>query len=491
MTLVRALPVIIFLAVTLPLAFVLNVWQDDAYTLHTTRDGIAYAFSQAIGFEANAPLYFVLMTFWRHLNESAVWARLFSVFCAAGAVACVPALVKRYLLGLPWLPVTLAVALNPLTVWAGLEIRVYAMVILLSAILLLLFFDAFIAENAGTRSRVLYGAACIVAAYTQYYLLFLIAAQGVVLLFRRRSALPAYILTQCATLAAFVPLASVVSSQLRQFGSGVIPPTLPQSFRWVTQILAVYLFPLNALPASHLLYAALAVCALAALVMCSRYYAGNGKPLMMQILGGGYLFFVLGLFIAREQIFTRHAASLLIPVLLSAFSLFTFLRMPARSRAVAAFAILSIFIDVAALFATYRHLAKPGDWIRVASFISEREAPNQPIAVFEAENALPLDYYYHGKNRVVAVPRAIDFKRFDQRNFVVRSASDIAGPLRRAHGNGAVWFVTAGECNAANIQFGCGVVEDYVASHYRVVETHRFYKSTVRLLEPVSIQSRR
>ncbi|HEV7180287.1 MAG TPA: hypothetical protein VGN11_10450, partial [Candidatus Baltobacteraceae bacterium] len=64
------------------LAYVLNIWQDEAYTLQTTSRGIVYAFHQAVAFEQSAPLYFLALTLWRHINDSVFFLRLFSVLCA-------------------------------------------------------------------------------------------------------------------------------------------------------------------------------------------------------------------------------------------------------------------------------------------------------------------------------------------------------------------------------------------------------------------------
>ncbi len=66
------------LLVTLPLAWLLNIWQDEAYTLQTTSNGVAYAFHQALSFEQNAPLYFVLISLWRSLGDGIFYLRLFS-----------------------------------------------------------------------------------------------------------------------------------------------------------------------------------------------------------------------------------------------------------------------------------------------------------------------------------------------------------------------------------------------------------------------------
>ena len=84
------------LAITLPLASLLNIWQDEAYTLETTSRGIGYAFAQAVGFEQNAPLYFVVISIWRHLGDGIFHLRLFSVACIAVTVLLTPAIARRY-----------------------------------------------------------------------------------------------------------------------------------------------------------------------------------------------------------------------------------------------------------------------------------------------------------------------------------------------------------------------------------------------------------
>ena len=102
----------------LPLAYVLNVWQDEAYTLHTTSGTLAYAFHESIGFEQNAPLYFLLLTLWRHIDGSVFFLRLFSVLCCAGTIVLTPALARRYLPRIDPIFPTLAVACNPFFIWA-------------------------------------------------------------------------------------------------------------------------------------------------------------------------------------------------------------------------------------------------------------------------------------------------------------------------------------------------------------------------------------
>ncbi|MGA8098444.1 MAG: glycosyltransferase family 39 protein, partial [Candidatus Cybelea sp.] len=177
------------LAVTLPLAYILNLWQDEAYTLQTTGHGLAYAFHQALAFEQNAPLYFVFLAALRHLGTSIFFLRLPSVLCIAVAVALVPELARRYIPAIDAGLVTLVAAWNPFVIWAAVEMRVYALIIVLSALLLLTFFDAFLVRTPSKASAFAYAVCCILALYTQYYLGFLIAAQALTLVLVHRRAI--------------------------------------------------------------------------------------------------------------------------------------------------------------------------------------------------------------------------------------------------------------------------------------------------------------
>jgi hypothetical protein len=138
-----------------------------------------------------------------------------------------------------------------------------------------------------------------------------------------------------------------------------------------------------------------------------------------------------------------------------------------------------VLLSLASLARTYASGANSGDWIRVTRYLEGNERPGEPIAVFEAENALPLEYYYHGPNRIVPVPEAVDFHRYDVTAFVVRSSAQLASALPRQD---RMWLVTAGACNSANIAFGCTTLERYVCEHYRVESDVAFHGSRVRRL---------
>jgi hypothetical protein len=62
--------VIIFhLLIALPLAYILNIWVDEASSLYTTENGLLQAFRNVFADEKQAPLYFLLLSLWREINH--------------------------------------------------------------------------------------------------------------------------------------------------------------------------------------------------------------------------------------------------------------------------------------------------------------------------------------------------------------------------------------------------------------------------------------
>ena len=466
------------LAITVPLGALLNIWQDEAYTLQTTGSSFGYAFRHAIGFEQNAPLYFLLMTAWRHAGENIFFLRLFSIVSIAIAVFLVPALVERYVPRANAALVTAAVALNPFVIWAAVELRLYAFVILLSALLLLSYYEAIAAERPSKGAVALY-ALCIAAAlYTQYYLAFLVAAQAVTTVLYHRRSLARYLIAFGAGIVAFSPMLAIVPQQVANFKGGFAPPSLLHAVAGLGGILARYVLPLPV--HANALYVVLLVAAAAAVLIARRAIAPRPNGEILVMTGCAFLLFGVASYVSGVLILDRHAASLYLPATLSVFAVLTLWRRPASDRLSAAFTAVAIVFSLVALARTYHGLAKPGDWIRADAYIQAHERPGEPIVVFEAENALPMAFYYRGPNRVVAIPQGVDFRRYDVREFVIQDEAQLASAMP---GQRRIWLVTAGGCHSANLQFGCPALERYVGTRYRVESDASFVGSRVRLLE--------
>lgn len=471
--------VVLNLAIALPLAYALNIWQDEAYTLHTTAHGIQYALQQAVTFEQNAPLYFLIIVALRHVSESIFFLRGFSVLCAAATVSIVPSIVRRYIPNADAGAVAVVVACNPFVIWAAVEMRVYALIVFMSALLLLSFYDAFMKETESRWTAAGYAVVVALSLYTQYYLAFIVAAQAIaVALWYRRGAFR-FVGACLAAGIAFAPMLATIPSQVGNFRSGFASPSVGHSFATLALILWHFLVPLP-FPGVRLVYAGLTLIAAIVLLRYRPSFTVSGGGAVVAVAAGAVVLFAGGTYAAGVHVLNRHAASLYIPATMSVFAIIAALRVPSRARIAAYAAAGLVVLSLLTLASTYRALANPGDWIRVTSYIRSHERSGEPIAVFEAENALPFTYYYRGPNEVVPIPKGVNFQDYDVTDFIIRDASQLRAVMPRAQ---RMWLITAGGCTSANVAFGCSTLERFVAAHYLVLSDTPFYQSRVRLLE--------
>src|SRR5687768_10173062 len=93
----KFLLIIIFLhlAIALPLSLQINIWADEASTLYTTQNGFFRAFQNLFTDEKQAPLYFLLLSLWRKINDSVFFARLFSVLFSLLSIIAFARLAQR------------------------------------------------------------------------------------------------------------------------------------------------------------------------------------------------------------------------------------------------------------------------------------------------------------------------------------------------------------------------------------------------------------
>ncbi len=479
--------VLLNLAVTLPLASYLNIWGDEAYTLHTTGDGLGRALSQALHFELQAPLYFLLLSLWRKVDGSIFWARLFSVVCIALTVKISFELARRFFRGVHPGWVAACVALHPFAIWAAVEARVYAFVILLSALLLLLFFDGYLAERTERRARVLYIITAITALYTHYYLGFLlVACAAALLVLKRWRALLSYMLAMAAVALAFAPMLVVVRRQMTvNVQAAARQVSFLQSLKIISWRVQEYALPAGWEPLQFVrmwLVRALLVVVVALAIM--RRIRTDQKLLAVWsiwiVLCG---FYVAALLLTEESLMqARHAAGLFVPTLLLVFSLIAAV---GSRKILLAWVCLSAIFYALFLYGFYTPLAKQGDWRRVASFITATEKPNQPVLVFRGSAALPLSFYYSGQNALVPVPAGEDFDSFNLHDEVLASEEQIERALRERSPSehDEMWLVTDETCRYLDIDFRCDILEEFVAKNYETLESRSFFGSRVRLLK--------
>lgn len=479
--------VAVHLAITIPLAAILNIRLDEGYTLQTTGAGIRYAWNQAAHFELQPPLFFILLTIWRKIDHGILFARFFSVICVALAVLVVFRVARSYLPEVSPVAVALIVALNPFTIWCALDIRVYGWALLLSALLLLLLHEGFLAESDSRRARWLYLVVAAAALYTQYYLGFLLLGGGVVLLLQRRwRALRIYILTMAGVAVLFIPLLAQLFSQFFVHSKDVTQYdsfwTTLNNFLWIVK---GHVFPAESAKIESvrwwLLVLGLPLLVLLAVRNRSRISWRNFGPLWTILFVMLPFFFVLRYRTGYDFFQPKHTVALFFPAVLSFIGL---VWVAGRRRAVIIWTGVALVASLVSLYAVYRPLAKSGDWRRTAEYVTKHEQPGQAIVFFTPTGVLPFSYYYHGTNRLVAVPRPETFDTYDIERYVIRSEYDLRSTFPAIKPGEKLWLVTDNFCRLQTVEFNCPLLEDFVSRYYVVESDAELYGSRIRLLSP-------
>ena len=515
--------VFLHLVAVLPLGYFLNIWADEGSTLYTTGFGVAHALQHALNDEKQAPLYFWFLSLWREINHSIFFARFFSIVCSCLSIKLFSDLARRIFAGNAAILAAAFFALHPYLIWASLEIRVYALVILLSVGLLRLF-DAlyfqteFSAEpqsspgannrrnaqskklifSASSHLRASFTTLSIVALYTNYYLGFLLVGcfAALVILRKRREAVD-YLLRMFVAGIAFLPLIWTVKKQLAMNTSSFqAEKSIGEILRILWNLLLTFVLPTEiftpetttGISIFRVWFVRSAVLAILFLIVKNRL-----KPAEKTIVFGtisavvtAFLFAAYYL-IGGDYVGVRHAAVLFVPlilfVLLILREVLTNAAPPARKVTAAGLTILYSIFFIYAIYAIYPNLTKRGDWARIAVFLEREEKPNQPIIIFTTFDALCLPNYYHGANRILPDEKFFDFELEaaagsadswkKQTDFIVSEIPPDAPEI---------WLVNNEKCR---VKDACLPLENFVRSNYTVIEEKQFDSETVRLLRKI------
>lgn len=492
------------LAIVLPLAFYLNVWADEGSTLHTTEHGFFQALQTALADEKQAPLYFWTLSWWREINHSIFFARLFSVLCSAAAIKVFADLTRRLFGGTTAILMTAFFALHPYLIWASLEIRVYSAVVLLSVGLLKLAHEGYFETDGRDRKRkqIYFILLSVVALYTNYYSGFTLAGIFFALLItKNRRAAKRYFLQMLIVGAAVAPLLWAIKSQFAANTSEFQPEkSVVEGLQILWNFALTFVLPTEITPPEtsttiSIVRLWLVRLALAAGIvwLVKKRRAPRERELIFGTVTATIFVFLLAAYfsLGANYVEIRHAAVLFAPLILFGGAILRGFS-DAESRANNTKSLISsnklkiaAGLTAAAFFAysiaaLYPHRAKRGDWARVGEYIERNELPQQPLIVFTAFDALTVPYHYHGANRVLPdekffewglegeIGAADSWRR--QTEFIV---SEIPADANE------IWLLTNDKCLVGQ---SCEPLENFVRANYTIIQEKDFYKEKVRLL---------
>ena len=490
--------IFLHLAIALPLAYSVNIWADEASTLYTTNNGFFRAFENLFSDEKQAPLYFLLLSLWRKINDSVFFARLFSVIFSISAIVAFARLAQRIWERKTALFITALFALHPYLFWASLEIRLYSFIIFITCLLFFFFYEGFLAEEnlsreedakARKRAQFFYVLVSIAALYTNYYLGFvLVGAFAALLVLRRWKEAKSYFLAMLVVGVAILPLFYIINLQFSDRGSSFQPEkSLVEGVRVLWNHFLTFALPTeiytteegSAFSFVRLWIVRLSI--LAVLVVLAR---NKLRDLDKNILAFGTIAAICGAFflfvyfqLGSGYVEIRHAAIYFVAIFIFVAALLVKI-LPKKSWIFAAILYAVFFSYSTAVL--YPNLTKRGDWARVAQFISEREKPDQPIIFFPAYDAISLPFYYHGANKILPDEKHFSFFTEAEPGNPNSFRKQIEFILSRIPPEAEeIWLLTNEKCE---IKRACEPLENFVAANYTIIEEKDFYKEKVRLL---------
>ena len=495
----KLLAILIFLhmAIALPMAYALTIWADEASTLYTTQHGFFRTFQNLFTDEKQAPLYFLLLSLWRTIDDSVFFARLFSVIFSLLAIVAFSRLARKIWEKRTALLLTALFALHPYLFWASLEIRLYSFVIFITCLLFSFFYDGFLDEKtvshegakAQRRARFFYALTSIVALYTNYYLGFLLVGAFVALLvLRRRTEAKSYFLRMLAVGVAILPLFYIISFQFSdraatyQTEKSIIDGVRILWNHFLTFVLPTEIYTTE--EGSALSFARLWIVRLAGLAALIVLFKNKLKQLDKNILAFGTIAAVCGAFflfvyfqLGSDYVEIRHAAVYFVAIFVFAGAVLVKV-LPEKAWLFAA--VLCAVFFAYSIAVMYPNLTKHGDWARVAAFIAEREKPNQPIVFFPAYDALALPFYYRGANVILPDEKYFSFHTEAEPG----NQNSFRGQIEFVIGEippdaEEIWLLTGENCK---IEQSCAPLEIHVAANYTIMEEKDFYREKVRLL---------
>lgn len=492
-----AVLIAIHLAIAIPLAYVLGIWNDEASTLYATRDGFWLAFQTAATEQKQAPLYFWIISLWRQLNDSIFFARFFSVICSAAAIWLFSRLCVRILPKKRVLLATAFFALHPALIWASLEIRVYSLVILLSVALIYSFLDAFWEETDSTWSaRIQFLLLAIISLYTNYYLGFLLVGFLVPLMILRRwrSAF-SYIALMAIAGLAFLPMLLAVRSEFMDRSSSYRDPrSLIVGLKLLWEYVLSFILPTELFPAGDAstvsiirLWLIRVLLLITAGFTLARWKRTSAQTVALAAIAGNTLVFLLLAYflLGRWLVEFRHSVILFAPLLIFGASLLSDI-FPERDKEssllsrliVPAFAIIvsaSFFYGAVNI---YPNFTKKGDWQRVGKYLEQSERANQPIVIFNTYDALALPYHYKGVNKIYPDERFFEFSFGTTSPERTKKRTDYT--ISKIPPEAAeIWLIVSDECKWPGV---CEPFEEFIRMNYDRVEEMEFYDQKVTLL---------
>ena len=452
------------------LAYKINVSEDETYTLNTTSYHLFKVIYQSYHFEGQLPAYFILLNIWRQLNNGIFFTRIFSVLLILFSAFYFNKIIKLISNKENSLWITTLYLINPFIIWSALEIRPYALVVLLSVISLFYFFKYYLTNL--NRYLIILVAVSLIGLFTQYFYTFLISSYAFLILFFKGIRpfikyclflLPAVLLflpnlyfiaeqynlhTSPFSSESSIIKTSVIFYTIKDFlfadNHAMINIWLSRGFKLIFCILIIYVY---------------------SLVLRKKIVNNKSQEIINLILLLNLLLIIhFFVFVLTSSIgFANRYLAIIFPVLMMIFFLFEFL--PNILNKILYISFFLYYMSQSIIF--YTHPVKSYDYISMAAYIKNTEFVNEPIIFYRPGLSLPFKYYYMGNNPIFPLPHEV---RFDTNYIInIKDSSALGRSLDRINEDfKSMLFISDLSQYEYNVNMNRGMIDKYLKSHYKI-----------------------
>lgn len=389
------------------LAYELNIWEDEAYSLHTTSNNLSTVISQSYNFEGQPPCYFLILAIWRHINSGIFFARLLSLIFIGFSSYFFYRIVCFILASGSSRWMLIIFLLNPFTVWAGLEIRLYSLVIFLSTILTYYFFRFYI-ENKN-KYLYLFLFISLIGLYTQYFFIFEITALTCsLLIFKGWRIFFKFCLYLIPLGVLFLPNVFYMGQQIEMQSQKIDYSTIGRiSVVWHSVqnlMLALQIVPFDLGIRIGIRISFILISMYAYFKVYKKQIIANDpyfKKINIILLSVSVIIFLYNGFVAITGIFFQDKyMAIVFPLFILVFTLFKGFSSIGRKLVYSIIAIYYILL----LISNYKHPIKFYDFKSAGKFVKSIERSKEPVLFYSKSLLPPFTYYYSGSNILVPLP---------------------------------------------------------------------------------------
>jgi hypothetical protein len=382
------------------------IWEDEAYSLHTSSYNLAEVIRLSYNFEGQPAFYFVLLSIWRNLNASIFFARLLSVIFIGLSAYFFSNLLSLFAAkeGKRWMIIIFL--LNPFTVWAALEIRLYALVVLLSTASIFYFLKYYF-EEKGKYLYILL-AISLIGLYTQYFFALLIVSFALsVLLLKGWRKFFEFCFYFIPVIILFLPNIIFLRQQISMGRTYLPGDSYKEKILEIVRTPQDFLLALQAVKMKQSVRWIIKIPFMAAfLLVLFRIFKEKKssnisferivKILVLTTAALSVLFILV--VVVLKLYYQEKYFLITFPLFLLLFNVFLF-----SQRRSIIFTVIGLYF-ICLLIIKYQFPEKTYNFENVSNYIQKISLKNEPVIFYGKSILPPFQYYYTGSNRLYTLP---------------------------------------------------------------------------------------